>query len=321
MTGRTVAHVASAVFREAVRDRVLYNLVGFAVILIGASLLARAADGRTGREDRQGSGPGRDVAFRVVHRRVHRHRSGVEGSGAADDLQPAGEAGAAIGAGGRQIRGAGADGPREPRRDGGDGVRSACVGVLGPAARRAPRVGGARHRPAPARRHVPRVRRAGVGHCDCAVLLHLHWSAAGGGLHHRPCSSPDISAPTCSTSVQCCDRQPSAALRGACTTCCPTSCCSTSRPRWCMAGLFRPAVSRMRRHTPACTPSACCCLRCSSSRGATFNERFLADPQHFSRGRGLPCRRDRSSRGRREPAQCPAGTEIAASCTCDPAKR
>ena len=39
MTGRTVAHVASAVFREAVRDRVLYNLVGFAVILIGSSLL------------------------------------------------------------------------------------------------------------------------------------------------------------------------------------------------------------------------------------------------------------------------------------------
>ncbi len=39
MTGRTIAHVASAVFREAVRDRVLYNLVGFAVILIGCSLL------------------------------------------------------------------------------------------------------------------------------------------------------------------------------------------------------------------------------------------------------------------------------------------
>jgi len=38
MTGRTVAHVAGAVFRESVRDRVLYNLAGFALLLIGASL-------------------------------------------------------------------------------------------------------------------------------------------------------------------------------------------------------------------------------------------------------------------------------------------
>jgi hypothetical protein len=36
---RTVARVAAAVFRESVRDRVLYNVVGFAVLLIGAALL------------------------------------------------------------------------------------------------------------------------------------------------------------------------------------------------------------------------------------------------------------------------------------------
>jgi Cu-processing system permease protein len=36
---RTVARVAGAVFRESVRDRVLYNLVAFALLLIGASIL------------------------------------------------------------------------------------------------------------------------------------------------------------------------------------------------------------------------------------------------------------------------------------------
>jgi Cu-processing system permease protein len=35
----TLARVAGTVFRESVRDRVLYNLVAFAVLLIGASLL------------------------------------------------------------------------------------------------------------------------------------------------------------------------------------------------------------------------------------------------------------------------------------------
>jgi ABC-type transport system involved in multi-copper enzyme maturation permease subunit len=36
---RTVLRVARAVFKESVRDRVLYNLVGFAILLIGASYL------------------------------------------------------------------------------------------------------------------------------------------------------------------------------------------------------------------------------------------------------------------------------------------
>jgi Cu-processing system permease protein len=36
---RTIARVALAVFRESVRDRVLYNLVGFALLVIGASYL------------------------------------------------------------------------------------------------------------------------------------------------------------------------------------------------------------------------------------------------------------------------------------------
>jgi len=36
---RTIQHIALAVFRESVRDRVLYNLVGFALLVIGTSYL------------------------------------------------------------------------------------------------------------------------------------------------------------------------------------------------------------------------------------------------------------------------------------------
>jgi len=36
---RTIGRIALAVFRESVRERVLYNLVGFALVVIGASYL------------------------------------------------------------------------------------------------------------------------------------------------------------------------------------------------------------------------------------------------------------------------------------------
>jgi Cu-processing system permease protein len=39
MNGRTLGRIAVAVFRESVRDRVLYNLAGFALLVIGASFL------------------------------------------------------------------------------------------------------------------------------------------------------------------------------------------------------------------------------------------------------------------------------------------
>ena len=52
----------------------------------------RAAHGRTGRQDHQGSRPCRHRHVRPAHRRVHRHRPGVEGGGAAEHLQPAVEA-------------------------------------------------------------------------------------------------------------------------------------------------------------------------------------------------------------------------------------
>src|SRR4029078_4727161 len=34
-----IRHIASNTFREAVRDRVLYNLVAFALLLVGAAIL------------------------------------------------------------------------------------------------------------------------------------------------------------------------------------------------------------------------------------------------------------------------------------------
>ena len=34
-----IVHIASNTFREAVRDRVLYNLIGFALLMSGASIL------------------------------------------------------------------------------------------------------------------------------------------------------------------------------------------------------------------------------------------------------------------------------------------
>src|SRR5438094_7931806 len=36
---RSIGHIAVNVFRESVRDKVLYNLVAFAILLIGASYL------------------------------------------------------------------------------------------------------------------------------------------------------------------------------------------------------------------------------------------------------------------------------------------
>ena len=39
MSASTLGRIAFAVFRESVRDRVLYNLVGFALLIIGASFL------------------------------------------------------------------------------------------------------------------------------------------------------------------------------------------------------------------------------------------------------------------------------------------
>ena len=85
--------VAVNVFRESVRDHVLYNLVLFAHAPDRRLVSARPADGRAGRQDHQGPRPRRDVHLRAVHRHLHRHRAGVEGSRAAQHLRAARQAG------------------------------------------------------------------------------------------------------------------------------------------------------------------------------------------------------------------------------------
>ena len=89
---RAISSVAVNVFKESVRDRVPYNLALFAVLLIAVLVPARPADGRAGRQDHQGPRPRRDGGVRPVHRHLHRHRPGVEGSRAAQHLLAAREA-------------------------------------------------------------------------------------------------------------------------------------------------------------------------------------------------------------------------------------
>ena len=112
---RPLAAIAVNVFRESVRDRVLYNLVLFAVLLIASSLPARPADGRAGRQDHQGPRAGGDVGLRPVHRHLHRHRPGVERSRAAQHLRAAREADQPHAVRPRQVRRAGADAGRQRR--------------------------------------------------------------------------------------------------------------------------------------------------------------------------------------------------------------
>ena len=60
MSPRRVALVALHVFKESVRDRVLYAIAGFALLLVAASLLHRGDHGGRGREDHQGPRSGDD---------------------------------------------------------------------------------------------------------------------------------------------------------------------------------------------------------------------------------------------------------------------
>ena len=83
---RAVSWVAVSVFRESVRDRVPYNLVLFAVLLIALVVPARPAHRRSGRQDHQGPRARRDRGVRPVHRDLHRHRAGLEGGRAAQHL-------------------------------------------------------------------------------------------------------------------------------------------------------------------------------------------------------------------------------------------
>ena len=109
--GRHERHrwIALNVFRESVRDKVLYNLVLFAILLIGASYLIGQLTAGQDVKIIKDLGLGGDVGVRPVHRGLHRHRPGVEGSRAAEHLQPAGQADPSLPVGARQVRRPGAD--------------------------------------------------------------------------------------------------------------------------------------------------------------------------------------------------------------------
>jgi hypothetical protein len=89
--------IALNVFRESVRDKVLYNLVFFAILLMGASfLIGQLTAG--GREDHQGSGS-RATSIFGLFIAVFIGIQLVAKSGAAEHLQPAVEAHQPISAG------------------------------------------------------------------------------------------------------------------------------------------------------------------------------------------------------------------------------
>ena len=98
----------------------------------GGLVSARAAHGRAGRQDHQGPRAGGHRHLRSVHRRVHRHRPGVEGSRAAQHLQPARQADHAVRVHPRQVLRPGADAGRQRRGDDGGLLRGA--GLHGDAA-------------------------------------------------------------------------------------------------------------------------------------------------------------------------------------------
>ena len=78
--------VAQNTFRETVRDKILYNLVFFALLLIGCLGPARDTDHWRAVPNRQRRGVGRHKPRRGDHRHLRGHRSGVQGDRTAHDL-------------------------------------------------------------------------------------------------------------------------------------------------------------------------------------------------------------------------------------------
>ena len=88
----TVVRIAANVFKESVRDKVLYSIVLFAVLIIAASFLLGQLTAGQEVKIIKDLGLVGDLAVRPFHRHLHRHRPGVEGSGAAQHLRAAGQA-------------------------------------------------------------------------------------------------------------------------------------------------------------------------------------------------------------------------------------
>ena len=88
-------------------------------------LPANPSHRRPGHQDHQGSRACGHVALRPVHRRLHRHRPGLERGGAAQHLCAAGQADQPHAVRRRQVRGAGAHARRQRGGDGGGALRRA----------------------------------------------------------------------------------------------------------------------------------------------------------------------------------------------------
>ena len=113
----------------------------------GGVVSHRPADGRPGHQDHQGPRPGRHRHVRADDRGLHRHRPGVEGSGAPQHLRPADQADQPGAVHRRQVCRPGADAGRERGGDGGGVVRRARLHGRNRQPGRPRRVGGAGHRP------------------------------------------------------------------------------------------------------------------------------------------------------------------------------
>ncbi len=102
MTSR-IAHIASNTFREAVRDRVLYNLIVFALLMSAAAVAGGPDLHRYRTPGGDQPRPDRGLAVRHGDRHLHRNWTGFERDREADALHRALAAGTALGIYCRQV--------------------------------------------------------------------------------------------------------------------------------------------------------------------------------------------------------------------------
>ena len=121
-----VGVVALNTFREAVRDRVLYNLVFFALLMMAAAVLVGQISIGIEQIVIVNLGLSAISVIGLVDGGVHRRRTCLERDGQAHAVRVAGEAGAALGIFAREIRRAAADADDEYGGDGGGSVRRRC---------------------------------------------------------------------------------------------------------------------------------------------------------------------------------------------------
>ena len=112
MTPRIV-YIASNTFREAVRDRVLYNLIAFALLLSGAAIFVGQISIEIERLVVVNLGLTAVSLVRSGHRHLHRHRAGLEGNRKTHALHRPLPPGTALGIYCRQVLWAGGHAGRE----------------------------------------------------------------------------------------------------------------------------------------------------------------------------------------------------------------